>query len=526
MNEPDAGDRDTTDELPTRSTTVLGQPRPVLDAAPAARLVVLHGARLGERHPLHEVSTIGRAEGLTVVLSDPSISRRHAVIHALGANGHEIEDLRSANGTFVNGQPVHGRASLRFGDRVQLGRIVTLFAHVDPLEEQILHRQKLEAIGRLGAGMAHDVNNLLGGVLSNADYLLGLDRSRTLGDAEVAASLDDLRASALQAAEFTRRILSLARKGSGEHTQVDFSLVVDDTIAIARRSIDRSVAIESRVTTNVHVRGERVLLQQMLMNLILNARDAMPRGGTIEVELRLAGAGEVDEERVALAASHALVVVRDTGLGMTEEIRSRLFEPFFTTKESAGGTGLGLSMVSDVVASHGGSVDCSSTPGKGSEFRIVLPALVAAGRSERATPSTGTLRPVAKSHRKAAILVVDDEPLSRRGVVRLLERDGHRVMAAEDGTEAIIMFERDPGAVEIALLDLDLPGMDGQALQTHLRARSRTLRIIFLSGFVADKRRTELLAAGAIAVLQKPCEVATLRATIAAALDAIVPTHG
>ena len=485
-------------------------------ARPLAQLVVLRGQQPGQRYPLGDHSTIGRGSACRVVLDDERASRSHAVVQRVGDTTWTLSDLGSRNGTLLNGAKVESN-TIRFGDRLQIGATVLLFSHADPLEERIQHQQKLEAIGRLGAGVAHDINNVLGGILMNADYLLGLG-PRSLTDPEVRDCLNDLRAATALGADLTRRIIAVARRSATEHVQVDLSMLVHETVALARRTFDRSIVFDVAVAPQIHVRGDRGQLQQVVMNLLLNARDAMPSGGTLRISLGHARASEVDDDLVAVAGLHARLLVNDTGVGMDDSTRARAFEPFFTTKAAEGGMGgVGLSSVLSVVTAHGGTVSCESAVGVGSTFRVVLPALIAAARAEIPTPLAAR-RPGAPPLvvRSARILVVDDEPLSRRGLCRLLERDGHRTAHAADGLEALTAYEKEP--FDLVLMDLDMPCLDGQAAFARMREIAPETLVVFVTGFVSDVRRRELVEAGASAILDKPCEASILREAVNTAL--------
>ncbi len=287
----------TTRVVPTGSSMPQEQP-----GSGRARLVVLQGSQPGRKYPLDGHSSIGRASSCTVQLDDALVSREHALLERTADGTWVLVDLGSRNGCRLNGRRA-GRDPIRFGDRVQIGDTVLLFSHVDPLEERILHRQKLEAIGRLGAGISHDINNVLGGILMNADFILALGDAK-LSDPEVREALVDLRASAVLGADLTRRILSVARRGSGEHGQVDLSALVEEALGLARRSFDQSIRIEREIAPGIHVRGDRAQLHQLVMNLALNARDAMSAGGALMVRLAYAESTEVDSEMVVVAGPH------------------------------------------------------------------------------------------------------------------------------------------------------------------------------------------------------------------------------
>ena len=513
---PDDDGERTTRSL-TAASVVVSPDAALVEPSPRslAQLVVLRGPQPGQRFPLGDHSTLGRGSACLVVLEDERASRRHAVVQRVGDATWTLSDLGSRNGTLLNGVRIES-TTIRFGDRVQIGATVLLFSHADPLEERIQHQQKLEAIGRLGAGVAHDINNVLGGILMNADYLLSLG-PKSLTDPEVRECLNDLRAATALGSDLTRRILAVARRSATEHAQVDLSTLVHETVALARRTFDRSIVFDVTVAPEIHVRGDRGRLQQVLMNLLLNARDAMRSGGTLRVLLGHARASEVDDDLVAVAGLHARLLVADSGVGMDDATRSRAFEPFFSTKLEDGAMGVGLSTVHSVVTAHGGTVTCESTAGAGATFRVVLPALVAAPRAEVPTPLAAR-RPGAPPLvvASANILVVDDEPLSRRGLARLLQREGHRTTHAADGQEALALYAKD--SFDLVLMDLDMPRLDGQQAFARMRELTPDARVVFVTGFVSDARRRELVESGASAVLDKPCEASVLRDAIVTAL--------
>ncbi|MDQ3032136.1 MAG: response regulator [Myxococcota bacterium] len=481
-----------------------------------ARLVVLEGAQAGRHWVLGTArAVIGRGTGSDVTIEDSLVSREHAVI-SRDESGWMVRDLGSRNGTFVNGRRVDVER-LRYGDRMVIGQSVLLLAHVDPMHERLLERQKIEALGRLGAGIAHDLNNYFGAILGALEYLDGVPRDRALGEAEVRECMDDVRAATRQGAELTKRLLSFARRGGDEHTPVDFGQVCVEAVELARRTFDRSVRLEVAISPGLTVRGDRGRLHQVMMNLLVNARDAMPRGGTVSVrgEVVPAAAGEVAGPRVRL-------VIADTGTGMDETTRARLFEPFFTTKEPEKGTGLGMAIALDVITSHGGTIDCDTEIGRGTTFRIVLPAAQQLTvRRETRTPHESPLPSAAPcpDRSQGAVLVVDDEPMVRRTVRRLLERAGLTVIEAVDGNRALEAVTRAGSEISVVLMDLDMPELDGEGATRALRLMDPGLPVVILSGLCDEPRRRRLMQAGAHAVLQKPCDAITLRRTVHAAME-------
>jgi two-component system cell cycle sensor histidine kinase/response regulator CckA len=511
----------------------------------AAHLIVLEGGQVGRRYVVEDSVTIGRIESVSIQIDDPMASRRHSLIRSDGKEWR-IVDLGSQNGTWVNAHRVEDQP-LHFGDRIQVGETLFLFSHRDPLEERVRHRQKLETLGRLGAGVAHDINNLLGSILANADMVAliaretgvaagvsagvsagagagvetvdpgAAERARSL--AEMSECLEDIRTAAHRGADLTKRILDQARHGSSEDTTVDLSGVVHESVVLVRRTFDSSIQIEEHVVPGVMVRGNRSSLHQVVMNLLVNARDALPAGGHVEVRLGPADpatvmSAEVGGE-VGFAGQHALLEVRDSGTGIPEAIQSRIFEPFFSTKPADRGSGLGLATVAEIVAEHGGRVSFDTKAERGTLFRVVLPALNT--RNEKPpmlTPHIGITVPTPRKAVDGMILVVDDDPLVRRSLVRVLTRDGHKVADAESGRAALDLYGSLAGEIRLVLLDLDMPELDGEATFAELRRLDPAVRVLFLTGLCDETRRDALLGAGACGLLTKPCDSDVLRRVV------------
>jgi len=383
------------------------------------RLVVLMGDQRGRRYRLEgEAFVLGRAEGCEIQLDDTRISRRHARVFREGEHWY-IEDLDSRNGTLVGGEEITAPTRLSLGDRIQLsGQTLLLFTRQDPMEDLLLHRQQMEVIGHLAAGIAHDFNNLLNVIATSAAHLDALPRDTTLDDRSVRACLADIDAASERAAELTGRLLKIARRRERprdpEEQIADVTVIAQDALNLLRRTFDQSIAIESDVGEDLAVRGDRAALNQLIMNLCINARDAMPEGGTLTLTVRRDDGGGDRPGQVSIE-------VADTGVGMDDDTRQRVFEPFFTTKRKGAGSGLGLATAYEVVTNLGGSIDVESTPGQGSTFRIRLPEATArdpgAGRRRRRRISTWDSRQAPKD--SGRILVVDDQELVRKSISRL-----------------------------------------------------------------------------------------------------------
>jgi len=473
----------------------------------SVRLTVVEGPAIGQEFKIDGVATIGRSPDATVMVDDAGVSRLHARIRRSEAGTFEVEDLGSKNGTFLNGARIeHALANL--GDKIRVGpRVVLTLASFDVIEEQVVQRQRLETVGRLGAGIAHDLNNVLAALHAGTAFLQQLSSTTELGDPRVRECLRDLSLATSQGAELTRGILRIVRGKRSVREAVDLGELVVEVARILRHTIDHSIHVETAVEPEVVVHGNHSELQQVLLNLCLNARDAMPQGGRLRVAVGLvpprAGLG-LPMDRLC-----AVLEVSDTGTGIDPETEAQIFEPFFTTKRE--GAGIGLSTVRDLVKLHGGRITLDTTKGKGSVFRLYFPAL-----DVQTFATTGERAPVtelpARGDRPVSILLVDDEQLLRRSFGRLLRQHGFQVTEAAGGAEALTLYAA--AQHDLVILDLDMPGMSGEVTQVELLRRYPDARIMFASGHADPQREVVVRERGARAFLQKPYEIDLLVATI------------
>ena len=473
----------------------------------SVRLTVVEGPAIGQEFKIDGVATIGRSPDATVMVDDAGVSRLHARIRRSEAGTFEVEDLGSKNGTFLNGARIeHALANL--GDKIRVGpRVVLTLASFDVIEEQVVQRQRLETVGRLGAGIAHDLNNVLAALHAGTAFLQQLSSTTELGDPRVRECLRDLSLATSQGAELTRGILRIVRGKRSVREAVDLGELVVEVARILRHTIDHSIHVETAVEPEVVVHGNHSELQQVLLNLCLNARDAMPQGGRLRVAVGLvpprAGLG-LPMDRLC-----AVLEVSDTGTGIDPETEAQIFEPFFTTKRE--GAGIGLSTVRDLVKLHGGRITLDTTKGKGSVFRLYFPAL-----DVQTFATTGERAPVtelpARGDRPVSILLVDDEQLLRRSFGRLLRQHGFQVTEAAGGAEALTLYAA--AQHDLVILDLDMPGMSGEVTQVELLRRYPDARIMFASGHADPQREVLVRERGARAFLQKPYEIDLLVATI------------
>ena len=359
----------------------------------------------------------------------------------------------------------------------------------------LFQAQKMEAVGRLAGGVAHDFNNILQTLLSLATVL-----RLKVASPELARIVAEIEAHIKRGAGLTQQLLLFSRRQVAERKRVDLGELVSVTGVLLRRLIPESIRLTVDTTPErLWVEGDAGQLQQVLMNLAVNAKDAMPAGGTLTI-------------RTSGRMSEAVVEVIDTGQGMDEETRSHLFEPFFTTKEVGKGTGLGLSVVHGIVEQHGGLIEVESSPGEGSLFRVVLPT-VAAPDAATKEPSGDKELPRGEG---ARVLVVEDEDGARKGLVEILEFLGYEVTALGSGEEAGVL--PDEPAPDLLLTDLVLPGIDGAALAAGLRDRWPHMKTVLMSGYTEDEAVRRGVNEGDVHFLQKPFDMAALALELHAAL--------
>jgi PAS domain S-box-containing protein len=371
------------------------------------------------------------------------------------------------------------------------------------LEQQLRHAQKMEALGRLAGGVAHDFNNLLAGITCNAELLLD---GATL-DGEQYDEVIEIKRAAERAALLTRQLLAFSRKQGFRPEVLDLNIVVRELERMLRRLLNAKVELTCVLDARAcFVEADRGQLEQALVNLVVNARDAMPDGGIVSIETRQVGDADV------------LLVVRDTGLGMDAATRERLFEPFFTTKSSGNGTGLGLATVYGIVRQANGSIHVRSEPGEGAEFRITLP------RSSRPqTVSRPRERRAAASTPASTILLVEDEAVVLESVRRTLERRGHRVLVARTSAEALRTFDTHPGDVSLVLSDAVMPGISGPELLGQIHARRPNIPLVLMSGYTKDTMDTDRLREIGCWFIEKPFTHERLLGVIADALAIYAP---
>jgi PAS domain S-box-containing protein len=346
------------------------------------------------------------------------------------------------------------------------------------LEEQLRHSQKMEAVGRLAGGVAHDFNNILTAIIGYANLI----QVKTPEESPLTKYTDRIIASAERAATLTRGLLAFSRKDI-----VDLGLIrVNEIIEKSEKLLSRLIPedIELRISTgeSVVVRADSVQVEQVLMNLVTNARDAMPEGGRLMIA---AEPVDLDEEFVRMnggvnAGKYVVITVSDTGTGIEEKIRERIFEPFYTTKEVGKGTGLGLSIVYGIIKQHGGFIDVSSEPGEGAAFKLYLPAIC--GSVDETRKSAFDKPP----HGTETILVAEDEPMVRDITRSILEEHGYSVIEAEDGVAAVDKFKKNKELISLTVLDIIMPKKNGKEAYYEIKQINPDIKALFLSGYTDD----------------------------------------
>ncbi|HET6231882.1 MAG TPA: PAS domain S-box protein, partial [Longimicrobiaceae bacterium] len=379
-------------------------------------------------------------------------------------------------------------------------------------EERLRQAQKMEAVGRLAGGIAHDFNNLLTAITGNAQLLL----ADMAPDAPGREDLSEIDRAAARAAELTRQLLVFSRKQMVHPEVLDLNAQVAEMDKLLRRLIGEDVKLVTVLDPALApIKADGGEMGQVLMNLVVNARDAMPRGGTVRVETRNETLTAADARRhpFVVPGPHVLLQVSDDGTGMDDETLSHLFEPFFTTKAQGKGTGLGLSTVYGIVKQSGGAIWVDSEPGRGSTFRIYFPAAGA----ERATPGE-TARASAGPRACETVLLVEDEPSVRSLARRILERSGYRVLTASDGPHALSLSAAHDGPVDLLVTDVVMPGMSGRELAERLVPARPDMRVLYMSGYTDDALLQHGVLQEGVAFLEKPFTPATLAAKAAEVL--------
>ncbi|HTY59902.1 MAG TPA: PAS domain S-box protein [Bacteroidota bacterium] len=397
------------------------------------------------------------------------------------------------------------------------GKLVNVVAMMEDvtdrrrLEEQLIQSQKMESIGLLAGGIAHDFNNILGGILGYASFV----KAQVQRGDRIYPHLETIERSALRAAELTSQLLGFARGGKYVVGPLYINDLVTETADLLRGTIEKNIVVETRLdSSSPVVEADASQMQQVLMNLCVNARDAMPGGGDLTITTARLDRpdGFLRSVPDVQGGPFVRIDIADTGIGIDRAIRGKIFDPFFTTKEKGKGTGLGLATVYGIVKNHNGFINVESEMGEGTTFSVYIPAVdkAAAKAPEVASRPEGG---------QETILVVDDEETIRFLVRDILEEIGYNVLAAADGYQAVEMYRNRESEIDLVILDMTMPGMGGRETFEKLKELNPRVRAVLSTGYSEDERARQMLAMGVKAFVQKPYRIDDLASAVRRILE-------
>jgi signal transduction histidine kinase/ActR/RegA family two-component response regulator len=399
----------------------------------------------------------------------------------------------------------NGRTTYMHGVMFDITPRMTVESERSLLREQLVQSQKMEAVGKLAGGVAHDFNNLLTVIQGHAQQAM-MQVSET---GPFHAILSKINSAAERAADLTRKLLLFSRKQPVDFRILNLNAVITDLVKMLHRLIGEDVTIETGLADDPWtIRADQNSIEQMIMNLAVNARDAMPQGGTLTVRTAnvVCGAEEVRGTDGAQPGPYVMLTVSDTGVGMTEKVLGRVFEPFFTTKSAGQGTGLGLSVVYGIVQQHNAFVRVRSTLGEGTTFRIWFPAV----SEPQDEPEREGLAQLSTNGEGQRILLIEDEDHVRDMVRLVLEKNGYKVITAATVRDAVEQFAAYGGEFVLAFSDIILPDGNGLQLVDHLRERRPQLDVLLTSGYTGEKLQLHEIQQRGYRFLQKPYNVTEL----------------
>jgi two-component system, cell cycle sensor histidine kinase and response regulator CckA len=375
------------------------------------------------------------------------------------------------------------------------------------MEQQLLLSQRLEAVGKLSGGIAHDFNNILGVIIGYSEAL----QQKIAADDPMREAVDEIEKAGQRAAALTQQLLAFSRKQVLEPKILDLNSIVAEVEKMLRRLIGEDVDLEIISSPTLgSVKADRSQIEQVILNLAVNARDAMPQGGKLKIETMNADLDEDDarRKRYVVPGHYVMLQVSDTGTGMTAEVQSHIFEPFYTTKEQGKGTGLGLATVYGVIKQSGGYIWVESEIGKGSKFQVYLP------RAEGVAIEPARKEPSLAAHGPGTILVAEDEAALRKLTCSTLKESGYQVLAAEDGPKAIEIAKHFGGDIDLLLTDVVMPSMSGRELAEQLSLERPRMKILYMSGYTDGAVAAHGVLKSGIVILRKPFSRAQLQQNV------------
>ncbi|OGW41604.1 MAG: hypothetical protein A2010_18535 [Nitrospirae bacterium GWD2_57_9] len=440
------------------------------------------------RRIIHEEDRQRVIEQLACLLrNEPAASLEHRVLHRDGS-------VRWVKHVAVPRQDEQGLLTAWDG-------LVSDITERKKLEDQLRQAQKMEAIGQLAGGIAHDFNNILSAIVGYGTLL----QMKTEADDPLRANIDPILDAADRAANLTHSLLAFSRKQVLKPEPVDLNAIVQHVQRLLSRIMGEDIALTTRFWSDrVVVNADRGQIEQILMNLAANARDAMPNGGSFVIDTNNEELGEMTvlNQGAVTPGRYAVLTVADTGTGMDEATQKKVFDPFFTTKEPGKGTGLGLSMAYGIVKQHNGFITVASEPGRGTEFRIHLPLLDRAVEAEE--PAEPAVFPGPAPSGTETVLVAEDDDTLRQLSQTVLKESGYRVIPACDGQDAVLQFRENAENIKIVLLDMIMPRMNGREAYEEIRKIDENVKVLFVSGYTADKENNREGFLDKLPFLNKP----------------------
>jgi PAS domain S-box-containing protein len=508
------------------------QYRSIFNAATDSMVLRDAEFRIVDVNPAYEaMSGRSRAEVLgarEVTMSDPALAERIRALHAKALAGEPVQweaRARRKSGEAFDIE-VRGVAVRHQGQPhvLYVGRDITEMKRAEAeraeLGEQLRQAQKMEAIGQLTGGIAHDFNNILQGILGN--LVLAEERQAEIGDDRLGRYLERARISSQHARDLIQQMLTFSRGRRGERRPAPLAGLVREAVKLLRSSLPATLELRTELDDGLPaVAADPVQVEQVLMNLCINARDAMGGAGAIDVRVRAAEYGKATcaSCRQWVAGRFIELAVRDTGTGIEPRVLDRMFDPFYSTKQVGKGSGMGLAMVHGIVHQHGGHVLVESEPGKGTEFRVLFewPTGVAPAALEPAAEARASAPHAQLAGR---VLVADDEDVIREFLVDLLGGWGLEVVACADGAAARDAFAEDPQSFDAVITDQSMPRLTGLQLAKLVTRMRPGIPVFLCTGYGEDLQPRELEAAGVRTLAKKPCEPQLLRELLRAALRA------